>query len=168
MKHCVKIPVGKSLQFPDLCPFTETSTPRGVVRLKKSKTLFVIPLPGGIFNRYKNARIQIPACQQVATKAVKLEILMWASLLGGIVFGFLMVKATGHSPTPQFSPLLPLIVGPILALVFRILRHIVLRKVTIGRSNAEVLELNFQSETYARKFSELNHFPVTVDRHTGE
>lgn len=155
MKYRVEVPSGTRLQFPDLCPFTDTPAPRGVVRLKKTKTQLVPPVPVGIYNRYLVTRMQIPACQKVATKAQWLEVAMWASLLGGIGIGFLMV-ATNHSQGQQFLPFLALIGGPILALVFRIQRHVLLRRVYIGKTTMEALELRFESEHYARQFSELN------------
>jgi len=151
------------LQFPDLCPFTDSPAPRGIVRLKETKTLFVIPLPGAIYNRYRTTQIRIPASQEIAKKALRLEVLIWASLLGGIAIGLLTVLLTEHSPTPQSWPFLPLIAGPILALVFRIQRYFLLRRVCIGKTGPEALELCFQSETYAKTFSELNHLPLTVN-----
>lgn len=162
MKYRVQVPLGKSLQFPDLCPFTDTPAPRGVVRLKQTRTLWVVPLPGGIYNRYATTRLRIPADRQVAAKALRLEVLMWASLLGGIAIGFLMV-ATDHSKTPNEWPFLVVMGGPILALGFRIARYVTLRRVRIGRTDAEMLELLFDSELYARKFSELNRLPLAAD-----
>lgn len=91
MKYRVKVPLGISLGFPNVCPFTDTPKPRGIVRLKKSRLLWILPLPGFIISRWAITRIKIPADRQLAVTAQWLQILMWLSLFGGIIAAFVLM-----------------------------------------------------------------------------
>src|SRR5579859_4918095 len=94
MKYSVNIPLGEGVNFPNTCPFSGESSPGGTVRLKQTKTLMLIPLPGFIYNRYSVTTFHVPASKKIANLAKMLEFMVWASLLGGIAICFLLLTNT--------------------------------------------------------------------------
>jgi hypothetical protein len=80
MKYCVNVPLERELQFPNRCPFSDKDSPTGTVRLKRSSTSMVIPLPGGFLNSYSTTGLRMPAAKAVAVLAVVFEIMIWVSI----------------------------------------------------------------------------------------
>ena len=162
MKFSVHIPLGESLSFPGTCPFSGAPSSNRTVRLKQTKTLMVMPLPHGIHNSYENTSLRIPASTRIANLALVFEIMIWLSLLGAIgicVFLTTAFKGGVH----ERAALLCLFASPILALTFRFLRFMVVRKVYLKPANDGYAKLQFRSESYAREFSVLNHLQVFTD-----
>lgn len=154
MSYCVNVPLGQLLKFPKACPFSGRPDPTGVVRLKRTSTSLVLPLPGGFANSYSQTAFRLPACRRVAACAMALEILMWISLLGGVAICCWLVSQP--STGPRSAPAAFLLGGPLVALGFRFARFLVLRGVRVGNAWNGFVEVSFKSEAYAREFSELN------------
>jgi len=157
MKYCVNVPVERELQFPNRCPFSDKVSPTGTVRLKRSSTSIVIPLPGGFLNSYSTTALRLPADKAVAALAILLEIMIWVSILGGMAVDVLLVttgRGRGH-----YAGLFT-VGGLLAALVFRIARWFMLRRVRIGNTWNGFIEMSFASEAYAKEFSELNRLAL--------
>jgi|GEM_PF-3495697 hypothetical protein len=161
MKYCVNIPLGEPLAFPQICPFSGDPFSSGTVRLKQTKTLMVLPLPGGIYNSYSTTTLRVPASGRIAKLALGLEIMIWISLLGGI--GICVLLLTQSPGTHERTALLSLLASPFLALGFRFWRFMILRPVRIKPAQDGYTEMQFQSESYARQFSELNRLQMFAD-----
>jgi hypothetical protein len=161
MSCYVNVPLGKPLRFPTVCPFTGTSAPTGAIYLKHTSTSVVVPLPGGALNSYATTSIKIPTNKAFALVAKLLLISIWLSLLGGIggTCWFLAFSNFQH----EKAATLFLVGGPIVALIFRILRWFVLRRVQLKNPWNGFAELHFKSESYAREFSELNDLSFIGD-----
>ncbi len=161
MKYSVNIPLGEGLNFPNTCPFSGEASPSGTVRLKQTKTLMLIPLPGFVYNRYSVTTFRVPAAKKIANLAFALEILVWASLIGGIGICFLLLTSHSNVHNDRIA-LLCLLGSPFVALAFRIWRSILVRSVQIRPASDDYVEVQFRSENYAREFSELNHLPYST------
>jgi hypothetical protein len=119
----------------------------------------VIPLPGGFFNSYSTTAMRLPADKAVAALAIVFESMIWLSILGGMAVGGLLGTADG--PQSRYAGLF--IPGGLLAaLVFRIARWFVLRRVRIGKPWNGFMEVSFASEAYAKEFSELNRLALVT------
>jgi hypothetical protein len=160
MKYRVRIPVGEPLIFPRLCPFTGAPSPTGTVRLKQTKNLMILPLPGGIYNRYSVTTLHVPASKKIANLALGLEIMIWVSLLGGILLGgyLLLGLSRPHDEVAFWC----LIGGGLLAFAFRVWRFLVVRPVYIKPARDGYTELQFRSEGYAREFAEMNRLDLSA------
>jgi len=157
MKYCVNVPVERELQFPNRCPFSDKVSPTGTVRLKRSSTSIVIPLPGGFLNSYSTTALRLPAAKSIAALAIVLEIMIWVSILGGMAVDVLLVT-TGGGQSRNAG--LFTVGGLLAALVFRIARWFMLRRVRIGNTWNGFIEMSFASEAYAKEFSELNRLAL--------
>jgi hypothetical protein len=157
MKYYVNVPMEESLEFPDLCPFSGKPSPSGTVRLKRTSNSFVLPIPGGVRNSYSTTRLRIPADGSIAMLALGLEISMWLCILGGVAF---VVFAASQSGPEHMGALCAMPIGLVLAALCRLARFWVLRKLRINSASDDWVELKFASETYARRFSELNRLAV--------
>jgi hypothetical protein len=154
MSYDVHVPLGKPLQFPDICPFSGTPTPNSEVKLKRTSTSMILPIPGvGLLNSYSQTAFRIPACRQIAFLAVFLEIAMWCSLLGGFAVCVLMMNLVDDKPIAAVGPILS---GVILSALCRIARFWVLRKVRIQNAWNGFVEVRFGSRAYATEFCEMN------------
>jgi hypothetical protein len=152
MKYCVNVPLERELQFPNRCPFSDKASPTGTVRLKRSSTSIVIPLPGGFLNSYSTTALQLPANIAVAALAIVFESMIWLSILGGMALGALL---------PESRYAVEFIAGGLVAaLGFRIARWFVLRRVRIAKPWNGFMEVSFASEAYAKEFSELNRLAL--------
>lgn len=160
MKYYVHVPLEKPLTFPDVCPFSETPSPTSTIRLKQTSTSSILPIPGGVLNSYSTTTMRIPASKKIAVLATTLGILIWMSMLGGMGICVWLVTLDDS----KFSaPVLFLIGGPIVALGFRILRYFVLRRVRLKNAWNGFAELHFQSESYAKEFSDINRLALIAD-----
>jgi hypothetical protein len=157
MKCCVNVPLNRELEFPDRCPFSDAPSPKGTVCLKRKSTSLVMPLPGGFQNSYSATSLEIPAQRTVAVMAVGLEMAMWLSMLGGMLIAVLLVNADG--PLARFAAFFVL-GGLVAAVGCRIARWIVLRRVRIGNAWEGYVEVRFDSESYAKEFSEMNRLAL--------
>src|SRR5258707_6926606 len=93
MKYCVNVPLEREIQFPNRCPFSDQPSPTGTVRLKRTSTSMVIPLPGGFLNSYSTTAFRVPAGRTTAALAVGFEIMIWLSILAGIAVAVLLTNA---------------------------------------------------------------------------
>ena len=159
MKYCVNVPVERELQFPNRCPFSDKDSPTGTVRLKRSSTSMVIPLPGGFWNSYSTTALRLPADKAVAVLAMVFEIMIWVSILGGLAVDFLLVTTGGGHG--RYAGLFT-VGGLLAALVFRIARWFVLRRVRMGKPWNGFVEMGFASEAYAKEFSEMNRLAMVT------
>jgi hypothetical protein len=159
MKYCVNVPLERELQFPNRCPFSDKDSPTGTVRLKRSSTSIVIPLPGGFLNSYSTTALRLPADKAVAALAIVFESMIWLSILGGMAVDALLVT-TGRSQG-RYAGLFT-VGGLLAALGFRIARWFVLRRVRIGKPWNGFMEVSFASEAYAKEFSELNRLALVT------
>jgi len=159
MKYRVNVPLERDLQFPNRCPFSDKTFPTATVRLKRSSTSKVLPLPGGFSNSYSTTALRLPAAKAIAMLALACEIMIWLSILGGMAIGVMMANAEGNHG--RFAVLF-IGGGLVAALGFRIARWFVLRRVRIGNAWNGFLEMKFSSETYAREFSELNDLALVT------
>ncbi|MDB6064979.1 MAG: hypothetical protein JWR26_1187 [Pedosphaera sp.] len=91
--------------------------------------------------------------------ALGLEISMWLCILGGVAF---VVFAASQSGPEHMGALCAMPIGLVLAALCRLARFWVLRKLRIKGASEDSVELQFASETYARRFSELNHLAVAT------
>lgn len=157
MKYCVNVPVEKELQFPNRCPFSDKDSPTGTVRLKRSSTSLVIPLPGGFWNSYSTTALRLPAAKAVALLAIVFESMIWLSIRGGMAVGALLGTSDGHQS--RYAVLF-IFGGLLAALVFRIARWFVLRRVRIGNAWNGFIEMSFASEAYAKEFGEINRLAL--------
>jgi hypothetical protein len=160
MKYCVNVPVERELQFPNRCPFSDKMSPTGTVRLKRTSTSLVIPLPGGFLNSYSTTAMRLPADKAVAALAIVLESMIWVSILGGMAVDALLLATTGVGQV-RYTGLFT-VGGLLAALVFRIARWFVLRSVRIGKPWNGFIEMRFASEAYAKEFSELNRLALVT------
>ena len=162
MKYTVQVPLGKPLQFPDLCPFTDTASPNSAIRLKRTSTSMVLPLPGAFLNSYTKTTFRFPARKKIVVLSVVLEAMIWLSLLGGIALCvFWLVNV--HTSGPDATALLFLVGGLLAALGFRVARYWVLRRVRISPAWEGFIEVKFKSESYAKAFAELNRLAISAD-----
>src|SRR5579859_4904497 len=120
MKYCVSVPLGRPLQFPNMCPFSGTPSPSGTVTLMNHSTSRVLPLPGGYVNSHAKTSLSIPASEKVARLAAVLQALIWVSLVGGIGIAFWLVLHHSYSHGPNRAPGVFLTGGLLLALGFRV------------------------------------------------
>jgi hypothetical protein len=157
MKYSINVPLEREIQFPNRCPFSDQPSPTGTVRLKRSSSSMVIPLPGGFLNSYSTTALQVPAGRMIAVLAVGFEILIWLSILGGM--GVAVLLASGEGPHGRYAVLF-VAGGLVAALGFRVARWIVLRRVRIGKAWNGFMEVSFTSESYAKEFSELNRLAL--------
>ena len=155
----MNVPVERELQFPDRCPFSDKASPTGTVRLKRTSTSIVIPLPSGFFNSYSTTAMRLPADIAVAALAIIFESMIWVSILGGLAVDWLLVT-TGGSQSRHAG--LFTVGGLLAALVFRIARWFVLRRVRIGNAWNGFIEVSFASEAYAKEFSEMNRLALVT------
>src|SRR5262249_15119051 len=142
MKYCVNVPLERELEFPNRCPFSDRPSPSGTVRLKRTSTSTLMPLPGGFRNSYSQTTLRIPAGRMIAALAAGFEIMMWLSILGGMAGVALLAAANGAQG--RFAVLL-LPAGLVAALGFRVARWIVLRRVRIGNPWNGFIEMRFAS-----------------------
>lgn len=165
MKYSVHVPLGRPLQFPDQCPFSDTPSPNSTVKLIKNSTSLVLPLPGGFNNSYSKTSFCIPASRKIAVLSVVLKLMIWMSILGGVSISCWLVSHHSYraSGALGIAPVLFLFGGPVLAIAFRIIRYFVLRRVRIQNAWNGFVEVVFQSENYAREFSERNKLALIAD-----
>jgi hypothetical protein len=156
MSYQVNLPVGKVIQYPDLCPFSGAQSPDGFVRLKWTSTSTVTPLPDGFRNSYTIAELKIPSRRSTAVLARVLGGSVWISLLGGLTACVILIQ----SDTMSRHAVSAIIAGLALASLCRFLRFWVLRKFRIKGVWGEFLKLRISSEQYAREFAELNRLSV--------
>lgn len=159
MKCSVNVPLDRELEFPNRCPFSDTPSPTGTVRLKRTSSSFVTPMPGGFRNAYTTTLLQFPAQRTIAILAVFCEIMIWLSILTAMLLAVLLVNKDG--PDARYASLF-VVSGPALALGFRLARWIVLRRVRIGNAWNGFIEVHFDSATYAKEFSELNRLALAA------
>src|SRR5436190_3401379 len=157
MKYCVNVPLERELQFPNRCPFSDQSSPTGTVRLKRSSTSTVIPLPGAFLNKYSTTSLRVPAAKTVALLAAAFEIMIWLSILGGVAVAMLLAGGEGHHS--RFA-ILYIGVGLVAALAFRVARWFVRRRVRVGNAWNGFMVMSFASESYAKEFTELNRLAI--------
>ncbi len=156
MKYCVNVPLERELVFPNRCPFSDRPSPTGTIRLKRSSTSAVLPIPGGFVNSHSKTTLSMPAERRIVALATALEILMWLSILGGMIVAVLLSMSETHT---RFAALyVP--VGLLVALGFRIARWVLLKRVQIGNAWNGFIEVRFGSESYAKEFSELNRLSL--------
>src|SRR5205823_48813 len=129
MKYSVNVPHAQELQFPNRCPFSDQVSPTGTVRLKRSSTSKVIPLPGAFLNSYSTTHLRVPAARVIAMLAVGFEMMIWLSILGGMAAAVLLANAEGNRS--RYAVLF-VAVGLVAALGCRVARWVVLRRVRIG------------------------------------
>jgi len=159
MKYTVHVPLGKPLQFPDLCPFTDTASPDSSIRLKKTSTSMVVPL---IVSSNTTTSICFPAQRKVAVRSMIFGAMIWVSLLGGIGICIAWLSTLKASDSGKV-PLLVLAGGVLAAIGFRVARYWVLRPVRIKSAWNEFVEVRFRSERYAKAFAELNRLAISAD-----
>jgi hypothetical protein len=119
----------------------------------------VIPLPGGFLNSYSTTALRMPAAKAVAVLAIVFESMIWLSILGGVAAAALLATADGRQS--RFAVLF-IAGGLVAALVSRIARWFVLRRVRIGNAWNGFIEMSFASEAYAKEFSELNSLALVT------
>lgn len=157
MKYYVQVPLNRDLRFPDSCPFSDKPSPKSTVRLKATSTSLVLPAPHGIHNEYQTTTLPIPASRETALVASVLGAGIWLSLLGGMTLCVLLLNLRENKGTLAAGALLG---GPILAAAFRFARYLYLRKVRIKTAWNGFVEVRFDSEDYARAFSDLNRLAL--------
>lgn len=162
MKYSVHVPLGKPLQFPNLCPFTDTASPNSIIRLKRTATTMVLPLPGFILSRNTTTSMCFPASRKFALRSLRLQVMIWVSLLGGIGICIAWLSTLKASDSGKV-PLLVLAGGVLAAIGFRVARYWVLRPVRIKSAWNEFVEVRFRSERYAKAFAELNRLAISAD-----
>lgn len=161
MSYHVHVPLGKPVAFPNVCPFSEKPSPSSRIRLGHTSTSSVLPLPGGFLNSYSSTTIEIPVSGEIARRAQILQILIWLSILGGMATCVWAISFD-HSQLSRYAPVV-LVGALIVALAFRILRYFVLRKVLVKGVWNGFVKVRFQSESYAKEFSELNRLALVKD-----
>jgi hypothetical protein len=101
----------------------------------------------------------MPAAKAVAVFAIVFEIMIWLSILGGMAVAALLATADGRQSS---DGVLFIAGGLVAALVSRVARWFVLRRVRIGNAWNGFIEMNFASQAYAKEFSELNRLAVVT------
>jgi hypothetical protein len=161
MSYNVNVPLDRAVQFPDRCPFSGVSSPRGRLTLRRTSTSMILPIPGiGIFNSYSQTTFRIPARRRIVVLAVALEIAMWLSFLGGFGVCVLLINTAGDK---GINPIPPIVGGACLSVFFRVARFLVLRKVRIRNAWGGFVEVLFGSESYAKQLCELNRLAMAFD-----
>jgi hypothetical protein len=162
MKYSVQVPLGKPLQFPNLCPFTDTASPNSIIRLKQTSTSWVLPLPGLILSSNSTTSMRFPASKKVVVRSLVYQVMIWVSLLGGIGLCIAWLSADHPSKTDWVARLF-LAVGLFAAGGFGVARYWILRRVRIKSAWNDFVEVRFRSERYAKEFAELNRLAISAD-----
>lgn len=154
----VRIPYGTRMKFPEFCPFTGQSQPRGRVLISRGRTQLVIPVPFvGLFRRKKVGRISFPAVAIVAWGANLLTQLALLAFIGSFLLGITVRK--------EDQQIYKFLIGGWLAFfILKMMRWLCLSRVRIVRVGTTSLEVRFASEQYAGEFARLNGLHVSDHR----
>jgi hypothetical protein len=153
----VRIPFGARMKFPAVCPFTGQANPRGAVRISRSATQLVLPIPLiGLFSLGKSGRMSFPASALIAWGEKLLTLLTWLALIGGFAIFFVLGKRSQGKDVYDGRDIYSLIGGVLMFYVLKIVRWLWLSRVRIVRVGMTSLEIKFASEQYATELARLN------------
>jgi hypothetical protein len=161
VSNFVQVHYGARLQFPNQCPFTGASHPRGRVHVTRSRFRWLLPIPflGAARSRHA-ARVTLPSSRLMAFADVMLRLLASALPLAGVAAALACLK---FGPGPAFTsnpPVAFLAAGIVGSWLATLLRIVSLWRVRVTAYGRQACELRFKDETYGERFAELNSFPL--------
>lgn len=165
MSSFVKVPFGMRLEFPNRCPFSGAATPKGKVRLRKSRFEWLLPIPlSGWLGGNQFSQVTVPAAKTRGFADVLLRAVRRGLPLLGILAGLAYVRFSDNQSFSSTTCAMIFLAGMVGGWLALLVRALILRRVRIVVFGPLSCELRIADEDYAREFAELNDLPLGSER----